>query len=94
MPCGVDYGSWGHPIHLGNVKPVASLPEPWVGCTVALERVEFGGIDEGREGLNRRIVSWLLCFDSLRLGPGRDCESRLRERLKVLEDPAFEVVWD
>ena len=61
---------------LGIIVHFRSLLETYglgLGDPVALS-AEHG------EGLDGGIASRLLCFGSLRLGPGRDCESRLRER--------------
>ena len=44
VPCSIDDGSGGSTFPLGNVEPVAGFPEPWVSCTVALERIELGGL--------------------------------------------------
>jgi hypothetical protein len=72
VPCSIDDGSGCDSIHLGNVEPVASFSEAWVGCTVTLERVELRRIDESRESLDRGIGSRLLCPGSWRLGACRE----------------------
>jgi len=46
VPCSIDDGKGSDFIHLGNVEPVAGFPESGIGCTVALECVELGWINE------------------------------------------------
>ena len=41
VPCGIEDRSGGVSLPLGNVEPVADLPEPLVSCTVALECVQL-----------------------------------------------------
>ncbi|MDB4491833.1 tetratricopeptide repeat protein [bacterium] len=116
-------------LHLGNVEPVAGFSEPRIGCTVALERVQLGRINESNKAMELRLkilaaterwekLQWLaqgltvsttgwaspwfyLAMGKAKTGHVQEAKEAIRKlidldpawRLKVLEDPAFEVVW-